>query len=498
VLGGAVCAAAYAFGPYALLTATQVHILVRPGLPIVVGLVWTFADRWSERERIETGATEGDGRTAPRLWPILMLLGVVIAWQGTVSFYSAAFCSVVLAATALVRVRSLRWGGLFRVAVAAGAGVVPVGLLALPYLSTRQRYGSYGWSLSGVADLSPKAGSFLSTDSQNVAWGELMGYETLGYGLRGALLFPGLVVFVLAVLGLLLALRSQEQRTRLVARLGVVLTLTGGLLALGASEDGWRQFSLFRILYELVPGWRSIRAPDRFWVVGILGLGVLAAHGACRVTSALEPTRGGPLLRRVVPAVVGATLVATMVAEGYRRTDLVPVSIQPVDTAIAELPEGGVVYLPVNPGRQLDISLFGQAEYVYRSTAHHRSVVNGKSSFFPPSYVEISNRIHSLPSPKARNCLLTHGIRYVVVSPRVNGTVWSQLRQPEKAAPLELIGRYDGDLLYGAPARRTLHARSARDQPQGRAHAHPESSSDHRGRRKRATVSLSNRRWSSA
>jgi hypothetical protein len=152
-------------------------------------------------------------------------------------------------------------------------------------------------------------------------------------------------------------------------------------------------------------------------------------------------------------------LVAGVVVEGYRSTALMPAAPRAVDEAIDDLPPGGVVYLPVNAGDKLDLSLFAQGEYVLRSTAHHRPMVNGKGSFFPPTYLETSERLRSLPGHLARNCLLAAGVRYVVVTPRVRETTWDNLLDPRRAEPLELLGRYRGDLLYRVPGEANFRCR---------------------------------------
>lgn len=458
ILGAAVCAAVYAFAPYSLLTAIHLHVLVRPGLPLAVGLIWLVADRSEAR----SGGPEGSKAIAetspatspvqPRLWPLVCLLAVTVAWQGSVSFYSAAFCSVVAVVTLAVRFRSLWWRGLTGVGIALAAGAMPVLLIARVYLANRRRYGNLGWSLSGVSQLSASVGSFVTTASGNTVWGGILGTAELGYDLHRVLLFPGAMPLLLAAVGLFACLRADDRGARRVGRLGLALTTVGALLALGASDVGWRRFSLFRLLFEVLPGWKSIRAADRFWVVGMLGLAILAAVGACRVVDSLDGWWRSRS-RLELPVLVGVALVAAIMIEGHRANDLVPIRTAPVDSTIAELPRGGVVYLPVNPDDRLGLAIFGQAEYVYRSTAHHRPTVNGKGSFFPPSYLGLSKRLQSLPSQSARNCLLAYDIRYIVVTPRVKGTKWERLQQPRLAAPLVLIERSGEDLLYRVPGR---------------------------------------------
>jgi hypothetical protein len=281
VLAGAVCGATYAFAPYSLVTTTHVHTAVRPGLPVLVGLIWLVAERWRARNGAGGGAV-------PRVWPLLALVAVTVAWQGSISFYAAAFCGVVVVVAVAVRFSSLRWGGLRSVAAAAIAGSVPIVLIAVPYLANQRRYGDYRFSLVGVTQLRTSGRSFVTTDAANLLWGDWLGVDgSFGLYLRRLPLFPGFLVVALAAVGLVALRRTRVRREREAWRLGIALTLTGGLLSLGASNQKYRQFSPFRILTELVPGWRSIRAADRFWVVAVLGLGVLAGLGAIRTVDRL-------------------------------------------------------------------------------------------------------------------------------------------------------------------------------------------------------------------
>jgi hypothetical protein len=455
VMGAATCAIAYAFAPSAVIAASPsaliglpVHIIVRPGLPIAVGIVWMLADR--RRPRLTPSPDAGSEPSGGGNGPLLASLVAVVAWQGTVSFYSAAFCGLAVGAATAVRAKDLGWKGLVRIGLALVVAAIPVVLLALPYFANRRRYESYGFSLADVGQLSPQLSSFWSTDSSFRIWGELLDNDG-PFDLNRALLFPGAVVVLLALLGLLTGVRSKEQGDRAVVHLGAALTVVGGALAMGASNTGWRRFSPFRLIYEFVPGGEGLRATSRFWVVGLLGLGVLAAVGASWLIARMQASDSGLFSGRSFVSLSAVLLLTVMTAEGYRSVQVFPIATRSSDRALAELKPGGVVYLPITHTGRLDISVFEQAEFVYRSTAHHRKIVNGKGSFYPPSYLQMSKRVQSLPSAAARNCLLANGIRYVVVTRRVDGSPWADLRDPALAAPMELVGRYEEELVYEVP-----------------------------------------------
>jgi len=133
----------------------------------------------------------------------------------------------------------------------------------------------------------------------------------------------------------------------------------------------------------------------------------------------------------------------------------VDIAVSPVDQRLADLPAGGVLYLPAldqSGALQEALTGFRQAENVYGTTAHHRSTPNGYSGYFPPSWKRISNVMRGLPDAKAIAELQRLGVRYVVVRSWAEGGPWAPLLDPANAAPLRYVGTYDGDLLYQVPS----------------------------------------------
>jgi uncharacterized protein YjeT (DUF2065 family) len=234
--------------------------------------------------------------------------------------------------------------------------------------------------------------------------------------------------------------------------------LVGLALGLGAGPTGWRRFLPYRLLFEYVPGWEALRATGRAWVVGLLGVGLLAGLGALAIGRGLA--RRAHWTMRTTVGVLAAVAVVGVLVEGYAPwtsadQGTVDIAVSPVDEHLASLPPGGVLYLPAleqsaGPVREA-LSGFRQAENVYGTTAHHRITPNGYSGYFPPSWKQLSRDMEQLPDARTLAQLRRLGVRYVVARDWAAGTVWAPLLDRDRAAPLRYLGSYDGDVLYEVP-----------------------------------------------
>lgn len=447
--GAAVVAGAvYAIGPVPWLATMHVNLVWRPGLALVVAGVWVVADRAAGRHRWPGW---------PRDRTLLALLAAVVGWQGLVSFFYAVFVLMVAAIVIAVRGRDLRseTGRLARVLGAVAAGTALFVPSYLPYLATRSRQEGFEWNLADVAFL--RAAPYIVEDG-NVVWGGLLGRPL--FGPDGFHAFPGLVVVALVVAGVALA-RSWTRRegSRAVPLVGGLLAVVGAIGALGPGwgrTTGWTPYAL---AFRFVPGFSAIRASGRFVLMVLLGLAVLAAVAVAEVAARREsgraPTEGrGAAGWRRATGIVVVVVVAGLAVEGAARPrDVTPAAPHAVDVALAATVEdGGVVYLPIGFESLGDFD--AQEAFVVRAARHDRRIANGFAGFYPRSARVLAHRLRDLPAPDALDCLAAHDLRFVVVSERVGpGRPWGELRDPAAAAPLELLGRYDGELLYRAPDR---------------------------------------------
>lgn len=426
VVVGACTGVVYAFGPYNTFLGQHMNITIHPGPALAATAAWTLADRCSEGRRVA---------------PALVALTAVVALQGTVSFYTATLSIVAGGAVLLARARDLRARGLLRGVLALAAGVVLLLPLAWPYiLNSRAMAGDFEWRL---ADFAVSGADFSSVDPSLTVWGRSLGSPT---GIFGQPTFPGVTVIVLTALGLFQLRRVGDRRIPTVA---LALAVTGLVLAIGTSGRGWRRYAPYRLVYELVPGGTALRGTGRFWLVGLLGVGLLVGLAVRRFTASAMASGGG---RRLVAVAVVASCLGLILLEGHRSwADAPRIEVAEVDRVLARLPgDEGVVYLPLPISRDEGFPLLGQAQIVYRSTAHHRPMLNGYAGFYPDDFFTAGRDIADLPAPPSLEHLRRLGVRYIVVPP--NAGAWQSLRDPARAEPLRLIGDYDGNLLYEVPS----------------------------------------------
>jgi hypothetical protein len=198
-----------------------------------------------------------------------------------------------------------------------------------------------------------------------------------------------------AIAGALVLILSPGARARAAAFLWprgawLVALLVAAWLSLGPSPTSMGRpldlASPYRVLYDVVPGFDGVRAPSRFWMIGLLALSVLGGFGAARLA-------GGRAGRAVVAATWLLCLIEARVSPFVvNGTSPVPGFNGPearlrsrdeapgVYAAVAGLPAGAVIAeLPLGLP---DFDL----RAMYYSTLHWRSLLNGYSGFTPAHY----------------------------------------------------------------------------------------------------------------
>ncbi|MCM3871052.1 MAG: hypothetical protein ND895_10210 [Pyrinomonadaceae bacterium] len=153
---------------------------------------------------------------------------------------------------------------------------------------------------------------------------------------------------------------------------GVVLTIVGFCYSLG-----WN-FFFYRVVYDLLPVFRSMRVPTRGAMVAYLGLALLAGLGAQRLAGLV-----GERQLRIGAVYVGicALLLVEFNAAPLKfiRGDVFP---DAVTLRLKETPmRGGLVVLPANASVN--------HRHILRAADHGKPLVVGTSGFNPPYESEI-------------------------------------------------------------------------------------------------------------
>jgi hypothetical protein len=151
--------------------------------------------------------------------------------------------------------------------------------------------------------------------------------------------------------------------------LGGILTFVGFFYSIG-----WNSF-FYRLLWEFMPGFKSMRAPMRGALFAYLGLALLAGLGAKRLAEHLSQWRA-----RILPSAVFVTICALFLFESnalpfyFLRGEVDPdeVTLRLKNTNM----RGGIAYLPMT----LDLN----HQYTLRAADHLKPLITATSSFMPP------------------------------------------------------------------------------------------------------------------
>ena len=337
------------------------------------------------------------------------LVGAAFAWLALnlSSVYYLAYCSPFIVAFALAetwRLGQWRQTRVWRdLAAAAVAVLVLTTPFLLPYASVQKRFAVYRSPAEVIAYSA-------TLDQYRAASGKLavpmaMGAVALGFAIVG---------FVT---------RSQRAATALDRRLAgiiLVLLICAMWLSLGPVVQLHGRAVDVPALYQTlatIPGYTGLRVPSRFASVFLVFLGVLAGAGA------------GTLIRRWPRAGTVITVIAAVTFLWQGRHDRVrldqalpsqwlspaPAYLSPAATlpptyhAVARLPETAVLLeMPFGDP-------FYELRYLTVATLHHRTLVNGYSGVFPPSYVWRQGALGNPMRDPARAWRALHGATHVMV-----------------------------------------------------------------------------------
>jgi hypothetical protein len=160
--------------------------------------------------------------------------------------------------------------------------------------------------------------------------------------------------------------------------------------------------AVFPWLRRHVPGYRSVRVPPRFSVLGGMTLAILCAYGATRLFA-----RWPRAQRAMLFAIVGA-----MMFEALPDIRLVRVWDAPpaIYSSLTGTPPHVLAEFPT--WEQTGDSAI-DTRYIYFSTFHWQTLVNGYSGYFPPSYVEFQHRTRDFPSDASLQYLRGRGVEYI-------------------------------------------------------------------------------------
>jgi hypothetical protein len=307
-------------------------------------------------------------------------------------------------------------------------GVTCVGLAAcaavalyqgIPYLHVAHEHSTASRASQEVTKYSAGPVAFLAAPASNPVWGATT--APLRKQVSSAdenVLFPGLVIAVLALLGLLAARASPYPRG---LRLGLAAgAVTCAVLALGFGLGGAGY--PYRLVYDFAPGWAAVRVPGRIFTISTLCLALLAGAGVQTLLALLRARRHRAA--GTLAAVVACALLAAVFVEGARN---LPQHVVP-QPARAEI---GL------PAPVLDLPTDSPADrlWQYFSTDGFYRIPVGDSTFDLPALDDLRGGMASFPDRASIAKLRWYGVRTVVLHTAMPALPGLGTSGPEPADP---------------------------------------------------------------
>jgi hypothetical protein len=224
-------------------------------------------------------------------------------------------------------------------------------------------------------------------------------------------LFPGLLLVVLAAVGMFYR-RLRWERWMLAALVATSFVLSFGVVI---SVFGREFPNPYRILYEIVPGFRAIRVAARFGGhLMTLGLAGLAGLGVALIAEYVRQRFSEINLRNAAFTGIGVLLIGVLALEYSTRMDLPP----PLPTSLEEANRPDYAWMAENPAPAIELPM-GEGDVAsawpnYWSTLHWNEVVNGYSAIAPPVYYVFRDRMDEFPTERTIELLQGMGVETVV------------------------------------------------------------------------------------
>lgn len=417
--GGLVGGLFFALCMYKMAQLSHIQIFFSPFLPFVLLYLYRYLDR---------------GR-----WRNLLLFGLFFVAQSLASWHYLMYCAVAagllwlwMAIFSRKKMEWMRLAGVVAAVIVAALIILP---FALPYFRAHERLPGFERSLEEVELYGAKTEDYLRVLDVSVVYGDAPApFKEGGIGYEN-ILYPGVMIIILAAAGLLLRRREGEASAAfdpVSFRKGAIFFLILGtlsvLLAFGPKIGG-RDNPFYMIPYRLglLP---FTRVPTRFFILIGLSLGVLGGYGAARLAlrASSERDRGWSIGRLTGIALVALVLLEILTFNLYVHPIATGGDVPDVYNWLADQGDVQVIELPTHAlgpavvyDRDLKLAPIDIFEYLYRegdvmyfSTYHWKQVINGYSGYSPFFYRRTITEMQGFPSQRSLDLLRGLGVDYIL------------------------------------------------------------------------------------
>ena len=318
------------------------------------------------------------------------LIGLALALQALASIYALVFTGWAIVMATMASVRSVAnrrrfWIGMLAAAAVAALMLAP---LLYPYYVVSHQ--------AGLTRNVHEAERFSSTWRDYLFTGARVHYAlwSSAFSSSADANFPGILVSVLAALGLVTGWRDSRH-----IRIAAAVTVASVLLSMLPRMPG------FAWAHDHIAVLSAIRGYSRAGQIALVGAALLAAHGLAHLQRRCPTPRAWWTVAAC--AIILVNLEALRAPIDYAVFAGIPRIYEELD----DQPAGAVLELPIyGPGAE-----FHNAPYMVNGTEYWRPLVNGYSGFLPPDYAAICATLHQFPDAASLAWLRSAHVTTVVL-----------------------------------------------------------------------------------
>jgi len=316
-------------------------------------------------------------------------VGVLLGLQVLSSLYYGLFLGMIAGALIfMLAVRDPRRGRAALVPLCA-AFLIAAGVLAaysMPYLENARVVGTR--DRAETANYSAQIGSYFSAPLQNWLWG----WTSDWYDGNELHLFPTITAVLLAIVAVVTGARRYI--------VWVYLALAALAFDLSLGLNGL----IYRWLYAYIWIFQGFRAPARFAVLFLCALAILGGFGFAYLKRRLAAPRLALIVVLVALGLESGAAPLRLTQVPRREPDLytfIKKSSHPTNSRPV------IVELPMESGFN--------SLYMFWSTRHWHSLVNGYSGFIPRDYEETVKIMRTFPDDRSVARLRKYNVQRIVV-----------------------------------------------------------------------------------
>jgi len=370
----------FAFSPFMMSHFVHLQILTAGGIP----LAFLFLHKFFHGEQIR------------HLLLFTLFFTLQFLASGHYALYLTLFCGLYILIHTLTHKKYREGRYWMKMGLFLLISIMVLGPFVYQYIRVQQDIG-----FSRVGATGATLSQYLATSSGNRLYGQL---TKPWQKIEGAL-FPGILALILAMTGLWVIWKKPLRNLDLLKDQRLIYTV----ILISSFLFGFGMKGPYYFLHRYVPGFNGVRVAQRFHIMVMFVLAVLAAQGLHHLFAGLKNQK-----KFLALGLVWSGILLEYASIPIPMFNLpVKSEIPPVYQHIKKIAENeAIIEFPI-PEKLFKRTRI-ESLRMYYSIYHQKKMVNGRSSYFPPLYYEIRQRWKYLPIKELITDLNTLGVKYVI------------------------------------------------------------------------------------